>query len=167
MTTLRLWSAASLAVAGFAVATALELSALADARHPPVVVELRQCEQPLEAEVRRIVGVELRAAVIDAADARDAVTRVVATCRGSAVDLSLDDASTAKRLERTVALAEAAPTARPRLVALAVAELVAASWQEIQRGSESTGKAVPPGEPPPKARVTESARAGRLPPWRK
>jgi hypothetical protein len=161
MTTLRLWSAASLAVAGFAATTALEPRALAEARHPPVVVELRQCEQPLEAEVRRIVGVELRAAAIDAADARDAVTRVVATCHGSEVDLSLDDAITAKRLERTVALAEAAPTARPRLVALAVAELVVASWQEIQRGSEVTGKAVPPGEPPPKAHVTEGARAGQ------
>lgn len=80
MTTLQLWLAASLAVVGFAATT------LAEARHPPVVLELRQCEQPLEAEVRRIVGVELRAAAIDAVDARDAVTRVVATCRGSEVE---------------------------------------------------------------------------------
>ena len=104
-------------------------------------------------------GVELRATVIDVADARDAVTRVVATCRGPEVDLSLADVATAKRLGRTVALSEAAPTARARLVALAVAELVVASWQEIQSGPDPREQSPPSRQPPPPARVVESAKA--------
>jgi hypothetical protein len=131
----------------FVVSATTGRSVLAEALHQPVVVELKECEQVLAAEVRRIVGVELRATVIDAADAGDSVTRVGATCRGAEVDLSLADAATAKRLERTVALAQAAPTARARLVALAVAELVVASWQELEKAPEPTKQ--PPQPPPP------------------
>jgi hypothetical protein len=55
------------------------------------------------------------------------VTRVAVICRGSDIDLSLEAAT--HRLQRTLALSEATPSARARLVALAVAELVVASWQ--------------------------------------
>ena len=160
MNALRLWSAASLSVVGFVVSATGERSALAEAVHPPVVIEVEECEQPLEAELRRIVGVELRMTVVDAVDPRGAVTRVVVTCRGSGADLLLKETATAKDLERTVALSEAAPTARARLLALAVAELVVASWQEIQSSPESTGPARPPGQPPPSVtRAPEGASA--------
>lgn len=153
----RRWAAASLAVAGFMLATTRERSALSEPQHLPVVVELKQCEQPLATEVRRIVGVELRATVVDAAGAGEAVIRVVATCHGSEVELSLADAVTARHLDRTVALAAAAPAGRARLVALAVAELVVASWQEIESSPEPTKRDLPPPEPQREARITEGA----------
>jgi hypothetical protein len=152
--------AASLAVVGFAASAAGDGSARAEASRPPVVIEFEECEQPLEAEVRRIVGVELRATVIDAVGAREAATRVVATCRGSEVNLMLADAATAKHLERTLALSEAEPPARARLLALAVAELVVASGHEIQDGPEPTEQALPPRQPPPSAaRAAQDASA--------
>ena len=156
-------SAASLAAVGFMVSATTGPSAQADARHPPVVVELEQCDEPLAAEVRRIVEVELRTAVAHATDAREAMTRVVATCRESEVDLSLADAATAKRLERTVALAAAAPTARARLIALAVAELVVASGQEIENRPEAKEQVLPPPPPPPQP-ATRGAEGARVAP---
>jgi hypothetical protein len=149
MNSLRLGSAAAVAIITFALSATGKRSALAEAARPPAVVELVACEQPLEADVRRIVGVELRATVVDAVGAGDAVTRVVATCRGLVVDLVLTDAATAKRLERTVALSEVAPTARARLLALAVAELVVASRQEIPSDAAPTATTLPPRQPLP------------------
>jgi hypothetical protein len=126
-----------------------------------VVVALHECEPALEAEVRRIVEVELRATAIPATDAGDVVTRVDATCRGAEVELGLTDARTAKHLDRTVALAEAAPAARARLVALAVAELVVTSWQEIQSAPESSKPSVPTSTPPATDPATASASTER------
>jgi hypothetical protein len=162
MPPLRAWSAASLALVGFTVSPAGTRHARADAIHPPVVVEIEKCEDTLAAEVRRIVGVELRTAVVDPADAHGAVTRVVATCRGSEVDLLLADAVTARRLERGVALAESAPAARSRLVALAVAELVVTSWQEIEKSPAPTKHQPPPAPTPLPARTRPTARIGQI-----
>jgi hypothetical protein len=103
------------------------------------------------------VGVELRTTVVDAVGTQDAATRVFATCRGSEVDLFLKEAGSAKQLERTLVLSEAAPTARARLVALAVAELVVASWQEIQRNPEPTRPSLLPHQPPSEAPATTGA----------
>ena len=155
------WPTASAALVGFAVLAAWEGGLRAEAGPQPVVVEVEQCDQSLAAEIRRIVGVELRATVVDVAHAGDIVTRVLATCRGSEVDLSLEDAVTAKRLVRTVALAEAAEAARARLIALAVAELVVASWQEIQGDAEQTGPALPPSRPRAPAGSADGAGAGQ------
>lgn len=127
MTRLRLWPVVSLAAVAWAASLAGERSALAEAGPSRVVLLLEQCDETLAAEARRIVGVELRATIIAASDVDDSVTRVTVTCRGPDIDLSLEAA--AHRLYRTLALSEAAPTAWARLVALAVAELVVASWQ--------------------------------------
>jgi len=163
MTALRFSPAVSLAVVGLAISTTGARSALAEARHPAVVVELKGCEQPLEAEVRRIVGVELRATVVEAADPGEAVTRVIATCQDAEVALSLADAASAKRLERSVTLAEAAPSARARLVALAVAELVVASGQEIDNRPQAKEPALPPARPASQP-VTRAAQGANVAP---
>src|SRR5512137_683878 len=94
----RLACLAAIAVAG---------AARGEAAHPPVVLALASCAPPLEEEVRRIVGVELRAAVVDAARTKAAATRVFAACRGTEVDLLLANAGSAKHLQRTVVLSEA------------------------------------------------------------
>jgi hypothetical protein len=58
--------------------------------------------------------------------------------------LRVIDPTTGKSLERSVALSQAAPTARARLLALAMAELVAASWSELEDNPEpKTAPAIP------------------------
>jgi hypothetical protein len=132
-------------------------AARGEAAHPPVVLALASCAPPLEEEVRRIVGVELRAAVVDAARTPAATTRVFAACRGTEVDLLLANTASAKHLQRTVVLSEATPLANARLIALAVAELVVVSWQESESGPDPTASLE---RPPPPVVVRASAGAG-------
>jgi len=157
MNALRLWSAAT--VMGCAVSAAWARDTTAEPVPPPVVVDLEHCEEPLAAEVRRIVGVELRATVVDASQVRGAATQVLASCRGAEVGLVVKDGATGKRLERAVELAAAAPAARARLVALAAAELVVTSRQEIEEAPAPSIEATPP---PPPAQVQRVARAKQV-----
>jgi hypothetical protein len=145
------WPAAGFCLLGFVTPAAADPIAQVEGPRPPVVVELDRCDEDLAAEVRRIVGVELRAAVVDSAGSGEVATRVAATCRGSTVDLRLSDGATARRLERAVELSEAAPTDRARLLALAVAELVVASWHEIESETPPAAKPSPPAEQAPAA----------------
>ena len=94
-------------------------------------IDIVGCDPLLARESRRIAAIELRATLVDTApDA--AVTRVTATCRAPVAALAVVDPTTGKSLERTVSLTEAPENGRARLLALAVAELVAASWSELQ-----------------------------------
>jgi len=96
-----------------------------------VSIDIVGCDPLLARESRRIAAIELRATLVDTApDA--AVTRVTATCRAPVAALAVVDPTTGKSLERTVSLTEAPENGRARLLALAVAELVAASWSELQ-----------------------------------
>ena len=161
MKTLRRQPTAGLAVLVLWASAARADEAPAELRHAPVAVELRNCEPSLAVEIRRILGVELRATIVDAAEGRDPVTRVVAACRDAEVELLLGGTASATPTERRVALTEAVPTGRARLVALAIAELVAASWQESEAPAEPAKPVLPPQPPqsPPEPGVSEHARA--------
>jgi hypothetical protein len=70
----------------------------------------------------------------EGADDSLAVVRVeVSPCRADATEvaLAIDDLVTRKSVRRVVALDDIAPDARPRALALAVAELLRASWAEL------------------------------------
>ena len=98
---------------------------------PRVSIGLAGCDAALAREAQRIAAIELRATLVEPGpDAT--VTQVTATCRGPVAALEVIDPTTGKSLGRTVLLTEADPKDRPRLLALAVAELVAASWSELQ-----------------------------------
>ena len=98
---------------------------------PHVSIDIVGCDPALARESRRIAAIELRATLVDTApDAT--VTQVTATCRATAAELEVLDPTTGKSLGRTVTLTEAPENGRARLLALAVAELVAASWSELQ-----------------------------------
>jgi hypothetical protein len=98
---------------------------------PRVSIGLAGCDAALAREAQRIAAIELRATLVESGpDAT--VTQVMATCRGPVAALEVIDPTTGKSLGRTVVLTEAAPNDRARLLALAVAELVAASWSELQ-----------------------------------
>jgi len=121
---------------------------------PQVSIAIEACEPALAREARRIAAVELRATLVESApDAT--VTQVRAECRGTAAALVVVDPTTGKSLERTVALTEAAANGRARLLALAVAELVAASWSELQSNPQPR---VPPATPLAPYAARESAR---------
>lgn len=82
-----------------------------------------------------MAAVELRATLIEPTPgepARAPVTRVIATCERAEARLDVNDPTTGKSLQRTVELAEAPWNDRGRLLALAIAELVAASWSELE-----------------------------------
>ncbi len=98
---------------------------------PRVSIVVVGCNEALAREAQRIAAVELRAGLVEGTpDA--ATTQVIATCGAESAKLQVIDPTTGKSLERSVALAQAAATARARLLALAIAELVAASWSELE-----------------------------------
>jgi len=122
---------------------------------PRVSIDFVDCDAALAREAQRIAAIELRATLVNAAP-DDTVTRVTAACRGTLAELAVADPTTGKSVERTVALTEAAPNGRARLLALAVAELVAASWSELQTNPHPRAPAATPLAP---YAARESARA--------
>jgi len=141
---------------GLAVALAATRSRGAFAADKPrVSIAVVGCDDGLAREAQRIATVELRATLVESPpDA--ATTRVSATCDGALAELKVLDPTTGKSVERRVALAQAAPTARARLLALAIAELVAASWSELESNPRP---AAPPAEPLAPFISREAARA--------
>ena len=132
---------------------------------PPVTIELIACDDAIASEAQRIAAIELRATLAQSADDRRTI-QVIATCDGDAVRLEAQRAktgttpgttpgtTTGKTVERTVILSDAAPSARARLLALAVAELVAASWSDREAEQEEPESAERHGAPAP-TRVSE------------
>lgn len=122
---------------------------------PRVSIGIVGCEAELARETQRIAAIELRATLVDAAP-DTTVTQVTASCRGTLAALEVLDPTTGKSLGRTVALTEAAPNGRARLLALAVAELVMASWSELQSNPRPRAPTATPLAPDA---VREAARA--------
>jgi len=111
-----------------------------------VSIAIVGCEEPLAQEARRITAIELHATLVNAApDA--ATTQISAACTAQSAQLRVIDPTTGKAVERTVALGQAAPSARARLLALAMAELVAASWSELEDNPEPKAAPVAPLAP--------------------
>jgi hypothetical protein len=121
--------------------------------HPLVQLDVDACVDASPDEIRRVVSVELGALLSDAADARPDRTRASVTCDGAVVALRVDDPITGKSLSRTVDVGSAIPRARSRLVALAVVELISASWTELDVNPQPQ---VPPSGP---AASSEARRA--------
>jgi len=117
---------------------------------PRVSIAVIGCDDALAREAQRIAAIELRAVLVDATP-DEVTTRVEATCGAASANLRVLDPTTGKSVERSVALSQAAPTARARLLALAIAELVAASWVELESNPE-------PKAPPMVALASVEAR---------
>jgi hypothetical protein len=113
---------------------------------PRVSIALVGCDAGLAREAQRIAAIELRATLVDATP-DGATTQITATCDATLADLRVADPTTGKSVERRVALAQAAPTARARLLALAIAELVVASWSELESNPEPKAPSADPLAP--------------------
>ena len=122
---------------------------------PRVAINVVGCDAALAREAQRIAAIELRATLVDSAP-DGTVTRVTATCLSVVAALEVVDPTTGKSLGRTVALTETAPSGRARLLALAVAELVAASWSELQSNPQPRAPTATPLAP---YAAREAARA--------
>ena len=122
---------------------------------PRVSIAVVGCEDSLAREAQRIAAIELRAALVEASD-DGATTQVEAACADDVARIRVLDPMTGKSVERSVALSATAPNARARLLALAIAELVAASWYELERNPEPK---VPPAAPLAPERARDAARA--------
>ena len=84
---------------------------------------------------------------------------VTVDCTESLVKLTLDDPITRKLLIRSVALSPAEATVRDRVVAIAIAELVSASWIEL--AANPAPRAEPAGARPPVAVLAQATSASQ------
>ncbi len=97
------------------------------------MVDIHPCIAVRAPDVRRLAALELGVLLVDKGESIDAdTTRVRAACDNGWISLYLDDPITGKTLRRRIDLLRVAIPARGRLLALAIAELVAASWIELE-----------------------------------
>jgi hypothetical protein len=149
--------------------------------HPLVQLALDPCLGVPSEGVREIVRVELGALLVpEGGNPGSDVTQVHVTCGPTTTMLRVDDPVTGKSLTREIDLSKEASAARPRLLALAIVELVSASWTELEANPQPKVKPVgavasptakaaakkivedklpPPPAPPPSLRI--EALAGR------
>ncbi|MBL8953228.1 MAG: hypothetical protein JNK82_20790 [Myxococcaceae bacterium] len=116
----------------------------------PVQVQLEACPGLDAAEVERITGIELGSQPKTPEPVRARVR-----CSSRETEVRVDDPVTKKSLVRDIDLAAQAPKAKARTLALAIAELVSASWSELLLNPAPRVAAAGPPTPP---EVKESVR---------
>jgi hypothetical protein len=140
----------------FALAAALVgASAAAEpSRRPPVELEVDPCTGVAPDVVSRILTVELGVGVtmVSPGEASDPsqkpdTTQIALSCEDGTIKMVVRDPLTGKTLERHIDLRAERSSARPRLLSLSAAELVAASWIELDHA------------PPPPAPIVEATAA--------
>ena len=113
--------------------------------HRRVALDLEDCLGADAAAVRRILAAELGGVLVELGGgaSEPELTAVSADCGVESAIVVVTQAGTALRFEQRVDLANAAPNARTRLLALSIAELAASTW--------AAADALPPPAPPPVA----------------
>jgi hypothetical protein len=114
---------------------------------------LEGCENLDEREMRRAFQAEIGARLGD--EEGPLVIVASAACDDSHVELRVIDPLTRKGVRRRIDLSSAAPRGRERLVALALAELLVASWAELE---VNPNPKVEPEGPSPPPDATQAAR---------
>ena len=113
-------------------------------------VTLDGCPGVDAVEVERIAAIELGSSPPTPEPVRARVS-----CAAEATEVRVDDPVTKKALVRAIDLASLAPKAKARTLALAIAELISASWSELLLNPAPRVEAVGPATPP---EVKESVR---------
>jgi hypothetical protein len=98
-----------------------------------VGIDAASCPELDAAEVRRIAAIELAATVAESGGSSPerTVTQVLVDCDKASSRIVVRDPLTSKTVERTLSLQSVEAKARPRILAIAIAELVNASWVEL------------------------------------
>jgi hypothetical protein len=156
-----------------AFVTLLSVSAVADDRRR-VSIAIERCDAGIAEDAARIAAIELHADRTE--DAPD-VTRIHVVCESpDEIALHVVDPLTSKEVTRKVSVERIDPRARARTIALAVAELVSASWVELETTPEPQVQPIPrraqprapmrhaPSAPTPKTSTAKTPPPTALPP---
>lgn len=138
------------------------VAAAQEAERVAVTLEVEPCAGIEPDVVRRIVELELSPRVDLESTSTDASV-LRSDCEAEQVVLTLDERLTGKRLERTVDLTGAAGS-RSRLVALALVELLTASWIELGMRREPEIPVIGARDDPNAARAALDVAQERMPP---
>jgi hypothetical protein len=143
---------------------AAESAAREPSRGLPIELEVEPCTGVAADVVSRILTVELGVTVTTAGEASDIAqkpdtTQVTLSCDEGTIRIFVRDPLSGKTLERHIDLRAERTSARPRLLSLSAAELVAASWIELDAAPPPPAPIVEATAPAP-AR-TEAAEAAR------
>jgi len=109
-----------------ATAEAQELATETEDASLPIELDLDECSDLDVPLVRRLLRIELRLSLEERDTRPEDITQVSASCDGSEATIVVDDPTTGKTSSRRVRLVHASE----RLLALAAAELISASWAE-------------------------------------
>jgi len=144
-------------------------SSAADPAVPSAVVTTVDPCVPLDlAHFRRLLSIELGTSIDYQAEAprEEGQTWVHLACAPGGVALQLQDGVTHKSMMRVLDTDSVAPAERTRLLALAVAEFVVASWVELRAVPQPSLRALgAPAAPPPEVqRVVDDVVDRKLPP---
>ncbi len=131
-----------------------------------VVLSVPDCLGASGAEIRKLVALELapRMRVLDTADARTATLSGTVHCAVPHATVAVDDPAHAHPLRVELDLAAAAPEARERLVALALAELITTSQLE-RAAAQSRAAEAATHEETPASNDTDQPRVGSFQLW--
>ena len=125
---------------------------------PCVPVELDQ--------FHRVLAIELGTSIEYSADVnqKGGLTTIRLSCRDGGIELHLEDELTHKSMTRVVDIARIEPAARSRLLALAVAEFVVASWVELRVAAPEVLNSLPPKVARTADKAVSRFVGARLPP---
>lgn len=151
---MRSWRACAVAVA--TVFVPVTVAAQTIAPRPSVRLLVDACVGADRAEVERIATIELRPSMVTTAGDDPVSVRVEVSCADVGVRVRVDDSITRKSLERVVRVSDVDPRARARWVAIAAAELVRASWSELD---DEPAPRVEPVQPPPPVELVRAAQS--------
>ena len=124
---------------------------------PLVRLDIHDCDTFDPDEARRILEAELGADLVTWHSA--GVTTIDLVCSGTTVQVNVNDPVTRKTVARRLNLSSAPDGSRARLVALATAELVVASWSELELIGAPSLEPVQPA--PPREAISAAHRVVR------
>jgi hypothetical protein len=130
------------------------LCANARAQAPSVSTQLDPCVPVDAGRFERLLSIELGTS---GAGAGRGVTHVEVTCSDRGIELRLEDGVTRKTMTRVLPADSFRDSSSTRLLALAVAEFVVASWTELTLQPEPVVEPVGPRPPPEARRVAEGS----------
>ncbi len=131
-------------------------------------ITVERCGAGVAEDVGRIAAIELRAVRVPSDETAADVTRIEVVCEADEVALHVTDPLTSKEVSRRVSVAGIDERARARTIALAVAELVSASWVELETAPEPKVQPIPkrvsPRHPPARSKKKPSPPPAPIPP---